>query len=107
MSLSGCPELGPFLFGDDACRDVKPENLLVRPREEDGKLHLRLIDFGSAIDGHSLRSLYGPGGASEAEQTAEYAPPEALLGRCAGWLHHSRSATHLRRLCKLNNGNKN
>ena len=44
-------------------------------------LHVRLIDFGSALDPHSLRSLYGEEGPSAEEQTAEYAPPEALLGR--------------------------
>ena len=27
--------------------------------------------------------LYGPAGPSDAHQTREYAPPEALLGRCA------------------------
>ena len=75
------------------CRDVKPENLLVRPREG-GALHLRLIDFGSALDAHALRALYGPGGASEREQTAEYAPPEALLGRCSGWLISHTAAAH-------------
>jgi serine/threonine protein kinase len=63
-------------------RDVKPENLLVRP-DQAGGLRLRLIDFGSAIDGHSLRHLYGSAGASEREQTMAYAPPEAVLGRQA------------------------
>ena len=72
-------------------RDVKPENLLVRMAgKEQGSgdggaagsgLHVRLIDFGSAIDAHSLRHLYGPGGPSDREQTPEYAPPEAVLGR--------------------------
>lgn len=73
------------------CRDVKLENLLVRTQEapsaegaatgEGQGLHVRLIDFGSAIDAHSLRSLYGEEGPSAEEQTMEYAPPEALLGR--------------------------
>ena len=49
-------------------------------------LHVRLIDFGSALDPHSLRSLYGEGGPSAEEQTMEYAPPEALLGR---WVMHA------------------
>ena len=69
-------------------RDVKLENLLVRteglPQDSAGSvqvLHVRLIDFGSALDPHSLRSLYGEGGPSAEEQTMEYAPPEALLGR--------------------------
>lgn len=86
------------------CRDVKPENLLLqtrngihassaassgRPHGGDdlgklfgvGDLHLRLIDFGSALDKHSVEELYGAEGPSEDEQTAEYAPPEALLAR--------------------------
>lgn len=88
------------------CRDVKPENLLLQTRngthtspssassgrplgvDDLGKgsfgvedLHLRLIDFGSALDKHSVEELYGAEGPSEDEQTAEYAPPEALLAR--------------------------
>ncbi|KAK9827406.1 hypothetical protein WJX81_008695 [Elliptochloris bilobata] len=62
-------------------RDVKPENLLVRPGRGEGGLHLRLIDFGSALDAHAVRALYGVAGPSDAQQTREYAPPEALLGR--------------------------
>jgi len=76
-------------------RDVKPENLLVTfpgcHAEEAARrgcrpesMHLRLIDFGSAVDGHSAFHLYGRGGPSEAEQTAEYAPPEAVFGRFWG-----------------------
>lgn len=45
-------------------------------------LHLRLIDFGSAVDAHVLQSLYGSEGPSADELTLEYAPPEALFGRC-------------------------
>lgn len=53
-----------------------------RPLQDQPKhLHLRLIDFGSAIDNHSTHNLYGPQGPSSAEQTVEYAPPEAVLGR--------------------------
>ncbi|KAK9917046.1 hypothetical protein WJX75_000279 [Coccomyxa subellipsoidea] len=64
-------------------RDVKPENLLLQPGGGEGKpgVHLRLIDFGSAIDAHTVRQLYGTQGPSVNEQTQEYAPPEALLGR--------------------------
>ena len=66
-------------------RDVKPENLLVQQRDgDDGRpasLHLRLIDMGSAVDAFSTQRLYGPTGPSSQEQTMEYAPPEALLGR--------------------------
>ena len=46
-----------------------------------GDLHLRLIDFGSALDKHSVEQLYGSNGPSDDEQTAEYAPPEVLLAR--------------------------
>ena len=77
-----------------ACRDVKLENLLVRrhdPDPVDGRksvqgMHVRLIDFGSALDAHSVSSLYGEQGPSAEEQTMEYAPPEALLGRSAACL---------------------
>lgn len=50
--------------------------------EGSASLQVRLIDFGSAIDEHSMRHLYGAEGPSVNEQTMEYAPPEALLGRC-------------------------
>ncbi|OWM84575.1 hypothetical protein CDL15_Pgr008308 [Punica granatum] len=40
---------------------------------------MRIIDFGSAIDEFTLKHLYGSSGPSRAEQTSEYAPPEALL----------------------------
>ena len=46
-----------------------------------GDLHVRLIDFGSAVDKHSIEHLYSTEGPSDDEQTAEYAPPEALLAR--------------------------
>ncbi len=55
----------------------------MRPGHGEAGLHLRLIDFGSALDAHVIRTLYGPLGPSDAHQTREYAPPEALLGRCA------------------------
>ena len=41
--------------------------------------HLRLIDFGSALDEETFASMYGPDGPSAAEQTPEYAPPEAVF----------------------------
>lgn len=72
-------------------RDFKPENLLLRTVSANetnlnqplsvGDLQLRLIDFGSAVDKHSIEQLYGSEGPSDDEQTAEYAPPEALLAR--------------------------
>ena len=98
------------------CRDFKPENLLIKlnnPRGNGlegspikpcpqpspgelphrplqvGDLHLRLIDFGSAVDKHSTEQLYGDEGPSDDEQTAEYAPPEALLARSALQYNHS------------------
>mmetsp|Transcript_18856 Transcript_18856/g.47617 ORF Transcript_18856/g.47617 Transcript_18856/m.47617 type:complete len:368 (-) Transcript_18856:237-1340(-) len=70
-------------------RDVKPENLLGAFHPCTGGrqcIHLRLIDFGSAVDRHSAYHLYGPAGPSNAEQTVEYAPPEALFG--ALWPGH-------------------
>ncbi len=62
---------------------MKPENLLLQPGGGEGHhtLHVRLIDFGSAIDAHAVHTLYGTQGPSTNEQTQEYAPPEALLGR--------------------------
>ena len=47
--------------------------------EPHGAPHLRLIDFGSALDARSVESMYGVGGPSAAEQTPEYAPPEAVF----------------------------
>lgn len=43
------------------CRDIKPSNLLSE-RELEGDasgMHLRLIDFGSALDAFSIHHLYG------------------------------------------------
>ena len=41
--------------------------------------HLRLIDFGSALDAHAMEAMYGLNGPSAAEQTPEYAPPEVVF----------------------------
>lgn len=85
-------------------RDVKPENLLVASTDTGNpkphqlefsqlsplSLHLRLIDFGSAVDLPSLREgLYGARsragdetgreGPTLDELTIEYAPPEVLF----------------------------
>ncbi|KAI5680221.1 hypothetical protein M9H77_01448 [Catharanthus roseus] len=45
----------------------------------------RLIDFGSALDEFTMKNLYGSTGPSRAEQTSEYAPPEALLNGSWHW----------------------
>jgi hypothetical protein len=65
-----------------ACRDVKPENLLAASPHSTSPeaLHLTLIDFGSAVDRHTLTKLYGKAGPSADELTLEYAPPECLFG---------------------------
>ncbi len=42
---------------------------------------VRLIDFGSAVDGYSVQHLYGSEGPTSQQLTLEYAPPEALFGR--------------------------
>ena len=82
-------------------RDVKPENMLLVKRTNaavsrchqqsdgvsgvpcsaDDPYHMRLIDFGSAIDENSLKDLYGVDGPSAEELTLEYAPPEVLFGK--------------------------
>ncbi|GAB2220745.1 hypothetical protein Droror1_Dr00008416 [Drosera rotundifolia] len=73
-------------------RDIKPENMVIciedqesgrclKSIDQDSKhvTHMRIIDFGSAMDEFSLKHLYGSRGPSRAEQTYEYTPPEALL----------------------------
>ena len=45
-----------------------------------GALHVRLADLGSSLDAHAYTTLYGEKGPSQAEETPEYSPPEALLG---------------------------
>ena len=72
-----------FLLGKR--RDVKLENLLIREEEPaaDGlpaQMHVCLADLGSGLDPHTAEHLYGEEGPSEAQQTPEYSPPEALLG---------------------------
>lgn len=70
-------------------RDVKPENMLIQLNSTEVadntmlKVHLRLIDMGSAVDPESFDRLYGSKGPTDREQTHEYAPPEALLARYA------------------------
>lgn len=79
-------------------RDIKPENMVVstdRGRGSDwpSNLTVRIIDFGSAIDRYSLKQLYGPSGPSQAEQTIEYAPPEATLSQ--HWLYFHPDQAHV------------
>eukprot|EP00257_Ricinus_communis_P017438 XP_015575876.1 probable protein phosphatase 2C 51 isoform X6 [Ricinus communis] len=78
-------------------RDIKPENMVICFEDQDtGKClkggpsgdknyttKMRIIDFGSAMDEFTLKHLYGSAGPSRAEQTYEYAPPEAFLN--ASW----------------------
>ncbi|CAI9107759.1 OLC1v1007201C5 [Oldenlandia corymbosa var. corymbosa] len=78
-------------------RDIKPENMVICIEDQasgrclkgfpDGgrnySTKMRLIDFGSALDEFTLKHLYGSLGPSRAEQTSEYAPPEAFLN--ASW----------------------
>lgn len=61
-------------------RDIKPQNILLR-QSASGSLadiELRLADFGSALDPHTLH-MYPPGGPTAREQTRLYSPPEALF----------------------------
>ncbi|XP_031373525.1 uncharacterized protein LOC116188362 isoform X3 [Punica granatum] len=74
-------------------RDIKPENMVIcfedqetgrcmregPSQDKNYTTKMRIIDFGSAIDEFTLKHLYGSSGPSRAEQTSEYAPPEALL----------------------------
>ncbi|XP_047315868.1 uncharacterized protein LOC124919630 [Impatiens glandulifera] len=78
-------------------RDIKPENMVIcfedqetgrcmkerQTAEKKYPTKLRIIDFGSAIDEHTMKHLYGSAGPSRAEQTYDYTPPEALLN--ASW----------------------
>ncbi|GAX83052.1 hypothetical protein CEUSTIGMA_g10478.t1 [Chlamydomonas eustigma] len=58
-------------YDEDCCMSVTAAN----------RYHLRLIDFGSAIDNYTAERLYGKKGASVDQLTLEYAPPEAVFGR--------------------------
>lgn len=57
------------------------------------QLYLRLIDFGSSVDPHTLVTMYGPRGPSLDEVTLEYAPPEVLFSS----RYHYNPALHLPR----------
>lgn len=41
--------------------------------------YLSLIDFGSAVDEVSLKSLYPNFGPMQTDETLQYAPPEGLI----------------------------
>lgn len=60
-------------------RDIKPDNILLNRLDGNLAFNLRLIDFGSAIDPISIERYYGNEGPSDAEQTSDYAPPEAIF----------------------------
>ncbi|GMN48860.1 hypothetical protein TIFTF001_018029 [Ficus carica] len=88
-------------------RDIKPENMVICFEDQktgrclneipngdsNYTTKMRIIDFGSAIDGLTLKHLYGSTGPSRAEQTNEYTPPEALLN--ASW-HQGPISTNLK-----------
>ncbi|CAH2062968.1 unnamed protein product [Thlaspi arvense] len=89
-----------LLLGLKAChdrnithRDIKPENMVICLEDiKSGrclkgvpngnynfKAKMRIIDFGSALDEFTIKHYYGSTGPSRAEQTQDYAPPEAIL----------------------------
>ncbi|XP_024013006.1 probable protein phosphatase 2C 51 isoform X2 [Eutrema salsugineum] len=89
-----------LLLGLKAChdrnithRDIKPENMVmclediksgrclkgVPNGDYNFKTKMRIIDFGSALDEFTMKHYYGSAGPSRAEQTHDYAPPEAIL----------------------------
>ncbi|KAL0725229.1 hypothetical protein Bca4012_039828 [Brassica carinata] len=89
-----------LLLGLKAChdrnithRDIKPENMVIclediksgrclkgAPNGDyNFKTKMRIIDFGSALDEFTMKHYYGSVGPSRAEQTHDYAPPEAIL----------------------------
>eukprot|EP00898_Chlorokybus_atmophyticus_P008559 jgi/Chlat1/8704/Chrsp88S08082 len=68
-------------------RDVKPENMVLMETPGLNGLgmgsthdqnHLRLVDFGSALDNNTIQFLYGKQGPTIEQETPDYAPPEAL-----------------------------
>ena len=56
-------------------RDIKPENVMISGRENNGLLHVKLIDFGTAKifqEGNKQKALVG---------TSYYIAPEVILGK--------------------------
>lgn len=72
------PQIGPDR--DLAVRQCLDITVEPPPAGLHGQPHLRLIDFGSAVDAHSMAQLYGSDGPSADQQTRDYAPPEATFG---------------------------
>lgn len=65
-----------------AHRDVKMENVMIR-FEASGFPHVRLIDFGSAVDEYTMENMFNDG-PSRTEQTSQYEPPESLFSNGLG-----------------------
>ncbi|WZY87408.1 hypothetical protein YC2023_044143 [Brassica napus] len=101
-----------LLLGLKAChdrnithRDIKPENMVIclediksgrclkgAPKGDyNFKTKMRIIDFGSALDEFTMKHYYGSVGPSRAEQTHDYAPPEAILN--SSWHRGQTSLT--------------
>jgi len=59
-------------------RDIKPSNIMCDMNQGVSNIYCRLGDFSSAYDEYTSEHLYSHG-PSRAEQTDEYAPPEALF----------------------------
>ena len=56
-------------------RDIKPENIMITGRENNGLLHVKLIDFGTAkifIEGNKQKALVG---------SSYYIAPEVIRGK--------------------------
>eukprot|EP00941_MAST-03F_sp_MAST-3F-sp1_P004327 g4327.t1 len=61
-------------------RDIKPSNIIINIASDgDRAAVVKIADFSSAIDSHSLKHLYGKNGPSQFEETVEYQPPEVLF----------------------------
>ncbi|KAL8548181.1 hypothetical protein ACS0TY_007489 [Phlomoides rotata] len=86
-------------------RDIKPENMVICFEDQESAsclsgspngdknytTKMRIIDFGSAVNGFTVKHLYGSVGPSSAEQTSDYAPPEAFLN--VSWYRGPSSVT--------------